>query len=88
MLDVNIKGVLYGIAAALPYMKQQKSGHMMFVSSVAGPKVRSRLRRLCGDQACGACAGRRAATGSEAVQHANDGDFARFSRHRASEQHQ
>ena len=25
MIDVNIKGVLYGIAAALPYMKQQKS---------------------------------------------------------------
>ncbi len=29
MIDVNIKGVLYGIAAALPYMKQQKSGHIM-----------------------------------------------------------
>jgi NADP-dependent 3-hydroxy acid dehydrogenase YdfG len=25
-IDVNIKAVLYGIAAALPYMKQQKSG--------------------------------------------------------------
>jgi hypothetical protein len=24
---VNIKGVLYGIAAALPYMKQQKAGY-------------------------------------------------------------
>ncbi len=23
MIDVNIKGVLYGIAAALPYMKEQ-----------------------------------------------------------------
>jgi NADP-dependent 3-hydroxy acid dehydrogenase YdfG len=38
--DVNIKGVLYGIAAALPYMKQQKAGHIMNVSSVAGHKVR------------------------------------------------
>jgi NADP-dependent 3-hydroxy acid dehydrogenase YdfG len=38
-IDVNIKGVLYGIAAALPHMKKQKSGHMMFVSSVAGHKV-------------------------------------------------
>jgi NADP-dependent 3-hydroxy acid dehydrogenase YdfG len=38
-IDINIKGVLYGIAAALPHMKQQKSGHMMFVSSVAGHKV-------------------------------------------------
>lgn len=38
-IDVNIKGVLYGIAAALPYMKQQKSGHIINVSSVAGHKV-------------------------------------------------
>jgi NADP-dependent 3-hydroxy acid dehydrogenase YdfG len=41
MIDVNIKGVLYGIAAALPYMKEQKSGHIINVSSVAGHKVRS-----------------------------------------------
>jgi len=40
MIDVNIKGVLYGIAAALPYMKRQKSGHIINVSSVAGHKVR------------------------------------------------
>jgi NADP-dependent 3-hydroxy acid dehydrogenase YdfG len=39
LIDVNIKGVLYGIAAALPYMKQQKAGHIMNVSSVAGHKV-------------------------------------------------
>jgi NADP-dependent 3-hydroxy acid dehydrogenase YdfG len=31
-IDVNIKGVLYGIAAALPYMKQQKAGHIINVS--------------------------------------------------------
>jgi NADP-dependent 3-hydroxy acid dehydrogenase YdfG len=41
MIDVNIKGVLYGIAAALPYMKQQKAGHIVNVSSVAGHKVRA-----------------------------------------------
>ncbi len=40
MIDVNIKGVLYGIAAALPYMKERKSGHFINVSSVAGHKVR------------------------------------------------
>ena len=40
MIDVNLKGVLYGIAAALPYMQQQKSGHIINVSSVAGHKVR------------------------------------------------
>jgi NADP-dependent 3-hydroxy acid dehydrogenase YdfG len=39
MIDVNIKGVLYGIAAALPYMQQQKAGHIINVSSVAGHKV-------------------------------------------------
>jgi NADP-dependent 3-hydroxy acid dehydrogenase YdfG len=39
MIDVNIKGVLYGIAAALPYMKDRKSGHIINVSSVAGHKV-------------------------------------------------
>ena len=40
MVDVNIKGVLYGIAAVLPYMKEKKSGHIINVSSVAGHKVR------------------------------------------------
>lgn len=40
MIDVNIKGVLYGIAAALPYMKEQRSGHIINVSSVAGHLVR------------------------------------------------
>lgn len=40
MIDVNIKGVLYGIAAALPHMQRQKSGHFINVSSVAGHKVR------------------------------------------------
>ncbi|MBB6303346.1 SDR family oxidoreductase [Rhizobium leucaenae] len=39
MIDVNLKGVLYGIGAALPHMKAQKSGHIINVSSVAGHKV-------------------------------------------------
>src|SRR5579872_1972498 len=38
-IDVNIKGVLYGVAAALPHMKRQKRGHIINVSSVAGHKV-------------------------------------------------
>jgi len=41
MIDVNIKGVLYGIAAVLPYMEKQKSGHIINVSSVAGHRVRA-----------------------------------------------
>lgn len=39
MVDVNIKGVLYGIAAVLPIMRAQKSGHVINLSSVAGHKV-------------------------------------------------
>jgi NADP-dependent 3-hydroxy acid dehydrogenase YdfG len=39
MIDINIKGVLYGIGAALPYFKAQKSGHFINVSSVAGHLV-------------------------------------------------
>jgi NADP-dependent 3-hydroxy acid dehydrogenase YdfG len=41
MIDVNLKGVLYGIAAALPHMQRQKAGHIINVSSVAGHKVRA-----------------------------------------------
>lgn len=39
MIDVNIKGVLYGIAAALPHMREQHSGHIINVASVAGHRV-------------------------------------------------
>ncbi|WP_336980591.1 SDR family oxidoreductase [Brevundimonas nasdae] len=39
MIDVNLKGVLYGVAAALPPMIAQKSGHIINVSSVAGHKL-------------------------------------------------
>ena len=39
MIDVNLKGTPYGIAAALPVMRKQKSGHFINVSSVAGHKV-------------------------------------------------
>jgi NADP-dependent 3-hydroxy acid dehydrogenase YdfG len=39
MIDVNIKGVLYGIAAVLPHMKAQRSGHIINVSSVYGHVV-------------------------------------------------
>ncbi|MCF7220668.1 SDR family oxidoreductase [Marilutibacter chinensis] len=36
MIDVNIKGVLYGIAAALPVMRSQRSGQFVNLSSIAG----------------------------------------------------
>lgn len=39
MIDLNIKGVLYGISAVLPVMQKQKSGHIINVASVAGHKT-------------------------------------------------
>ena len=38
MIDINIKGVLNGVAAILPTFKEQKSGHVITTSSVAGLK--------------------------------------------------
>lgn len=35
MIDVNLKGTLYGIDAALPIMRQQKSGHFINVASLS-----------------------------------------------------
>jgi NADP-dependent 3-hydroxy acid dehydrogenase YdfG len=38
-IDINIKGVLYGIAAVLPHFQKARSGHFINLSSVAGIKV-------------------------------------------------
>jgi NADP-dependent 3-hydroxy acid dehydrogenase YdfG len=38
-IDINIKGVLYGIAAVLPHMQKAQSGHIINIASVAGHKV-------------------------------------------------
>ena len=39
VIDVNIKGLLYGVAAVLPYMQKQKTGHIINIASVFGIKV-------------------------------------------------
>jgi NADP-dependent 3-hydroxy acid dehydrogenase YdfG len=39
MIDVNIKGLLYGVAAVLPIMQKQKQGHIINMASVFGIKV-------------------------------------------------
>ena len=39
MIDININCVLYGVAAALPHMQKQKSGHFINIASVFGIKV-------------------------------------------------
>src|SRR6266436_9643930 len=39
MIDINIKGVLYGIAAALPVFRKQGFGHFVNIASTAGLKI-------------------------------------------------
>jgi NADP-dependent 3-hydroxy acid dehydrogenase YdfG len=39
MIDVNIRGVLHGIAAGLPVMKRQGAGHFINISSIGGRAV-------------------------------------------------
>ncbi|RWG80516.1 MAG: SDR family oxidoreductase [Mesorhizobium sp.] len=39
MIDVNLKGALYGIAAALPVFRRQDSGHVVNIISTAGIKI-------------------------------------------------
>mgnify|MGYP000701070381 CR=1 FL=1 len=39
MIDINFKGVLYGIAAALPVFRKQNSGHFVNTISTAGLQI-------------------------------------------------
>jgi NADP-dependent 3-hydroxy acid dehydrogenase YdfG len=39
MVDVNVKGILHGIAAALPVFRRQGSGHLVTVVSTSGLKI-------------------------------------------------
>jgi NADP-dependent 3-hydroxy acid dehydrogenase YdfG len=39
MIDINLKGALHGIAAALPVFDEQGSGHMVFTSSTAAHRI-------------------------------------------------
>lgn len=36
MLDTNLKGAFYFTKAVLPYMRRQKSGHLVFINSISG----------------------------------------------------
>lgn len=47
MVDVNIKGLLNSTAAVLPYMREQRSGHVINTSSIAGRKVFPGLSVYC-----------------------------------------
>jgi NADP-dependent 3-hydroxy acid dehydrogenase YdfG len=48
MIDVNIRGVLHGIAAVLPHMQERKSGHIINVSSIGGHQVWATCAVYCG----------------------------------------
>ncbi|UZT99992.1 SDR family oxidoreductase [Chryseobacterium fluminis] len=39
MIDINLKGVLYGMAAAIPVFKHQRSGHIVNIISTSGIKI-------------------------------------------------
>ncbi|WP_312900493.1 SDR family oxidoreductase [Chryseobacterium taichungense] len=39
MIDINLKGVLYGMAAAIPVFQQQQAGHIVNIISTAGIKI-------------------------------------------------
>lgn len=47
-IDINIKGLLYGVGHALPHMLEQKHGHIVNISSVAGRVVFPGAAVYCG----------------------------------------
>ncbi|HXI70513.1 MAG TPA: SDR family oxidoreductase [Verrucomicrobiae bacterium] len=48
MIDVNLRGVLHGIAAVLPHMTARKSGHIINLSSIGGHQVYPTAAVYCG----------------------------------------
>jgi NADP-dependent 3-hydroxy acid dehydrogenase YdfG len=87
VIDVNLKGVLYGIAAALPAMIAQKSGHIINVSSVAGHAVRPGSAVYAATKHGVRVISEGLRQGGEAVQHPQHDHFARRGQERADRQH-
>ena len=50
MIDVNLRGVLYGINATLPQMIERKDGHVVIISSIAALQTFPSQRGLLGNQ--------------------------------------
>ncbi|CAM3907426.1 SDR family oxidoreductase [Alkalicoccus chagannorensis] len=48
MVDVNIKGVLYGVGAVLPHMLERNEGHIITTSSIAGHEIMPAGAVYCG----------------------------------------
>ena len=85
MIDVNIKGVLYGIATALPQMKQQKAAQIFNVSISGRPQGWGGVVYCANKHAIRAV--RRTAPGSEALQHPDDDHLAGRGGHGTAEEH-
>ncbi|MGD2179695.1 SDR family oxidoreductase [Lusitaniella coriacea] len=47
-IDINIRGVLYGIAAVLPHMNERESGHIINIGSIASFHTMSNFAVYCG----------------------------------------
>lgn len=47
MIDINIKGILYGIHSVLPAMLEKRSGHIVNIASDSGFEVIERLTVYC-----------------------------------------
>lgn len=84
MIDVNLKGTLYGIDAALPTMREQKSGAICQCGISIGPPSRSNNRGLCRNQIWGLGCQRISSPrrSHRPVQCPCDGHLARSSRYR------
>lgn len=67
MVDVNIKGVLWGIAAALPIFRGQKAGHFIAIASTAARKIVPNMAVYAGTKAAvvAICEGLRQETAGE-----------------------
>ncbi|MHC9419905.1 SDR family oxidoreductase [Sphingomonas citri] len=67
MVDVNVKGVLWGIAAALPIFRRQKAGHFIAVASTAARKIVPNMAVYAGTKAAvvAICEGLRQETAGE-----------------------
>jgi NADP-dependent 3-hydroxy acid dehydrogenase YdfG len=48
MIDVNVRGLLHGIAAALPHFQRQGGGHFVTVASIAAHEVAPTAAVYCG----------------------------------------
>jgi len=48
MIDVNVRGLLYGIAAVLPHFQRQKGGHVITVASIGAHSVSPSAAVYCG----------------------------------------